>query len=218
MADFLDEKKREIEARLKELRPLVDEFHRLEAAAAALDGVGSAPGSAAPAPPGSRRGGAPGPPRIAPGGGTGRPLHRAAAARAPARQRDALQAGPRAGAHAPGHHHPGDRRGHGDPAELPLPRPAGAAEGRARAQGRPRLAAPRGCLSRGLITLRTAYRLNEAQRPDGVALLLELLHRRVDPGLSEVPDLLAFHDLEAPAAEAQWERRHQPLRDAVLPA
>src|SRR3954462_13664623 len=164
MADFLDEKKREIEARLKELRPLVDEFHRLEAAAAALDGVGSAPGSAAPAPPGSRPAAAPGP-----------PLHRAAAARAPARQRDALQAGPRAGAHAPGHHHPRDRRGHGDPAELPLPRPAGAAEGRARAQGRPRLAAPRGCLSRGLITLRTAYRLNEAQRPDGLALLLELL-------------------------------------------
>jgi hypothetical protein len=41
MTDFLDEKKREIHARLKELRPLVDEFHRLEAAAAALDGVGA---------------------------------------------------------------------------------------------------------------------------------------------------------------------------------
>src|SRR4051794_41197796 len=40
MTDFLEEKKREINARLKELRPLVDEFHRLEAAAAALDGVG----------------------------------------------------------------------------------------------------------------------------------------------------------------------------------
>jgi CRP-like cAMP-binding protein len=40
--DFLEEKKREIDARLKELRPLVDEFHRLEAAAAALEGV---PGS-----------------------------------------------------------------------------------------------------------------------------------------------------------------------------
>ena len=40
MADFLDEKKREITARLKELRPLVDEFHRLEAAQQALDGVG----------------------------------------------------------------------------------------------------------------------------------------------------------------------------------
>ena len=40
MTDFLDEKKREIQARLKELRPLVDEYHRLEAAAAALDGVG----------------------------------------------------------------------------------------------------------------------------------------------------------------------------------
>jgi CRP-like cAMP-binding protein len=39
MADFLDEKKREIDARLKELRPLVEEFHRLEAASAALQGV-----------------------------------------------------------------------------------------------------------------------------------------------------------------------------------
>jgi hypothetical protein len=39
MADFLDQKKREISERLKELRPLVDEFHRLEAAQRALDGV-----------------------------------------------------------------------------------------------------------------------------------------------------------------------------------
>jgi CRP-like cAMP-binding protein len=59
MADFLDEKKREIEARLKELRPLVDEFHRLEAAAAALDGVGSTPGTGAPARRRSRRAAAP---------------------------------------------------------------------------------------------------------------------------------------------------------------
>ena len=39
MADFLDEKRREMQERLKELRPLVDEFHRLEAAVRALDGV-----------------------------------------------------------------------------------------------------------------------------------------------------------------------------------
>ncbi len=39
MADFLDEKRSEIGARLKELKPLVEEFRRLEAAAAALDGV-----------------------------------------------------------------------------------------------------------------------------------------------------------------------------------
>jgi hypothetical protein len=39
MADFLDEKRNEIAARLKELKPLVDEYQRLEAAAAALDGV-----------------------------------------------------------------------------------------------------------------------------------------------------------------------------------
>lgn len=54
MTDFLDEKKREINARLKELRPLVDEFHRLEAAAAALDGVGA---QAANAPASSTSGG-----------------------------------------------------------------------------------------------------------------------------------------------------------------
>ncbi|MDX6729647.1 MAG: hypothetical protein QOK49_4452 [Baekduia sp.] len=46
MADFLDEKRREMQERLKELRPLVDEFHRLEAAVAALDGVKAGSGSA----------------------------------------------------------------------------------------------------------------------------------------------------------------------------
>jgi sugar-specific transcriptional regulator TrmB len=45
MPDFLEEKKREIDERLKELRPLVDEFHRLEAASAALQGVGGASNS-----------------------------------------------------------------------------------------------------------------------------------------------------------------------------
>jgi len=39
MADFLDEKRKEIGARLKELKPLVEEYERLEAAAQALDGV-----------------------------------------------------------------------------------------------------------------------------------------------------------------------------------
>jgi hypothetical protein len=41
MADFLDEKRREIDARLKELRPLVEEYNRLEKAADALRGVGN---------------------------------------------------------------------------------------------------------------------------------------------------------------------------------
>jgi hypothetical protein len=41
MADFLSEKRKEIDNRLRELRPLVDEYHRLESAAAALDGVSS---------------------------------------------------------------------------------------------------------------------------------------------------------------------------------
>jgi hypothetical protein len=44
MADFLDEKRKEIDTRLRELRPLVDEYHRLEEAARALGGVGAAAG------------------------------------------------------------------------------------------------------------------------------------------------------------------------------
>jgi hypothetical protein len=46
VTDFLEEKRKEIADRLKELKPLVDEYHRLEAAVGALAGVG---GSAAPA-------------------------------------------------------------------------------------------------------------------------------------------------------------------------
>ena len=42
MADFLEEKRKEIDARLRELRPLVDEYNQLEKAATALAGVGGA--------------------------------------------------------------------------------------------------------------------------------------------------------------------------------
>ncbi len=45
MADFLEEKRREIEARMDELRPHVDEYHRLEAAAKALAGASATPPS-----------------------------------------------------------------------------------------------------------------------------------------------------------------------------
>jgi hypothetical protein len=45
MADFLEEKRKEIDARLRELRPLVDEFNQLEKAAAALAGVGGGGGA-----------------------------------------------------------------------------------------------------------------------------------------------------------------------------
>jgi CRP-like cAMP-binding protein len=55
LADFLDEKRKEIQARLKELRPMVDEYHRLEAAEQALSGVGGRPAAAATAAPTRRR-------------------------------------------------------------------------------------------------------------------------------------------------------------------
>jgi hypothetical protein len=60
VTDFLDEKRKEIADRLKELKPAVDEYSRLEAAAAALQGVGGPSGTATTAAP-VRRG--PGRPR-----------------------------------------------------------------------------------------------------------------------------------------------------------
>jgi len=46
LTDFLDQKRSEIRERLKELKPLVDEYHRLDAAERALSGVNA---TAAPA-------------------------------------------------------------------------------------------------------------------------------------------------------------------------
>jgi hypothetical protein len=54
MADFLDEKRSEIGARLKELKPLIEEYERLQAAAAALDGMPVMAKATAPARGGAR--------------------------------------------------------------------------------------------------------------------------------------------------------------------
>jgi hypothetical protein len=79
VTDFLDEKRREITDRLTELKPLVDEYSRLEAAASALAGVGgsSAATSGATATAPRRRG--PGRPR-----GSGRKPRASAKLAAPA--------------------------------------------------------------------------------------------------------------------------------------
>jgi len=64
VTDFLDEKRQEISDRLKELKPYVDEYTRLESAASALAsvrGASSSGGAAAPATATRRRG--PGRPR-----------------------------------------------------------------------------------------------------------------------------------------------------------
>lgn len=55
--DFLDSKRDEIKARLNELRPLVTEYQRLEAAARALDGVPATNGTAPTVLAGSSQGG-----------------------------------------------------------------------------------------------------------------------------------------------------------------
>ena len=47
MTDFLDEKRQEITSRLKELKPLVEEYNRLESAASALASVGGSASSSA---------------------------------------------------------------------------------------------------------------------------------------------------------------------------
>ncbi|MDA0173296.1 hypothetical protein OJ998_29605 [Solirubrobacter taibaiensis] len=75
MADFLDEKRKEIQARLKELKPYVEEYELLQAADSALSGIGngaaSAPRTAASSSTPARRS----PKRAAGGGGArrGRP-------------------------------------------------------------------------------------------------------------------------------------------------
>jgi hypothetical protein len=55
MTDFLDEKRKEIQARLKELKPQVEEYQRLEAAERALAGVNGTPARATSAPAAGRR-------------------------------------------------------------------------------------------------------------------------------------------------------------------
>jgi hypothetical protein len=54
MADFLDQKRSEIAARLNELTPLVDEYTRLQAAIAALENVPSTPVRQRPSTPGPK--------------------------------------------------------------------------------------------------------------------------------------------------------------------
>ncbi len=58
MTDFLDEKHQEITNRLSELKPLIEEYQRLEAAVAALDGLGAsdtAPAASKAAPKATRK-------------------------------------------------------------------------------------------------------------------------------------------------------------------
>jgi hypothetical protein len=81
MPDFLDHTRKEITDRLNELKPLVDEYSRLEAAAAALQGVGGASASATVPPPARRRG--PGRPR----GSVNRKTATSAASAKPARKK-----------------------------------------------------------------------------------------------------------------------------------
>ncbi|MGO9319893.1 MAG: hypothetical protein ACLQBY_03695 [Solirubrobacteraceae bacterium] len=127
MTDFLDEKRQEITSRLKELKPLVDEFNRLEAAASALAGViGSAASdatSAAAATVTRRRG--PGRPR---GSATRKKAAKAAVAAAP------KAAAPKAAAKPgrPAKRRAGRRKGSG----------TRAAEARSFVQGQPGITIP----------------------------------------------------------------------------
>jgi hypothetical protein len=81
VTDFLDEKRKEITDRLTELKPLVDEYTRLEAAASALAGVRGSSSTAATTTAAPRRRG-PGRPR---GSRTSTATKTAKAARKPGR-------------------------------------------------------------------------------------------------------------------------------------
>jgi hypothetical protein len=56
VTDFLDDRRKEIIERLSELKPLVDEYHRLEAAVAAMRSIPVAPKGTATGSPGLTRG------------------------------------------------------------------------------------------------------------------------------------------------------------------
>jgi hypothetical protein len=91
VTDFLDEKRKEIAERLKELKPAVDEYNRLEAAASALEGVGGTAATATATTTAPRRRG-PGRPR-----GSVNRKGTAVAAKAGARKKAGRPAGRRAG-------------------------------------------------------------------------------------------------------------------------
>ncbi len=160
VTDFLDQKRAEITRRLNELRPLVDEYHQLEAASSALQGVKGTGSNAA----ATRRRG-PGRPRGSRTTTTARRRPRArpraptakktytrtcchpddrATRRPPPRQTQgqrrpcSADARAREGS-AERHHDPRARFEDGHQAELPLPRAAGIAEGRQGSQARPQL-------------------------------------------------------------------------------
>jgi ribosomal protein S25 len=129
VTDFLDEKRQEITGRLKELKPLVDEFNRLEAAAAALAGVigstASSAGSAATAVVTGRRG--PGRPR---GSGRKKAAVKVKAAAAAAAPKAAPKAAAKPG--RPAKRRAGRRKGSG----------TRAAEARSFVQGQPGITIP----------------------------------------------------------------------------
>jgi hypothetical protein len=60
VTDFLDEKHQEITDRLAELKPLIEEYQRLEAAVAALDGLGGSGATASATPKAVKAGRKPG--------------------------------------------------------------------------------------------------------------------------------------------------------------
>jgi hypothetical protein len=107
VTDFLDEKRKEITDRLKELKPLVDEYQRLEAAASALAGVGGSASSASVAAAPRRRG--PGRPR----GSVNRASGKATETAAPAATATATKAGRKKPGRPPGRKKPGRPAGSG---------------------------------------------------------------------------------------------------------
>jgi hypothetical protein len=123
VTDFLDEKRKEITDRLKEIKPLVDEYQRLEAAASALAGVGGSASSASSVATAPRRRG-PGRPR----GSVNRTSAKATETAAPAATAAApAKAGRKKPGRPPGRKKPG--RPAGSSSSSSAPRRAGRRKG-----------------------------------------------------------------------------------------
>jgi hypothetical protein len=125
VTDFLDEKRKEITDRLKEIKPLVDEYQRLEAAASALAGVGGSASSASSVATAPRRRG-PGRPR----GSVNRTSAKATETAAPAATAAApAKAGRKKPGRPPGRKKPGRPAGSSSSSSSSTPRRAGRRKG-----------------------------------------------------------------------------------------
>ena len=205
MADFLDEKRKEIQARLKELKPLVDEYHAARGRRAGARRASQRRRRSERC----RRAGAP---RRAPHAASPPRQQHRRPPRPSARRRHARRAGAASWcATAPASPSPSSPRRWGSSRTTSTACMPGLAEEGKVDQVRPRLAPARG---RCYVVSPCRLHSQSQTRPSltAVALLLELVDRLVDALAGELGHVEALDDLPLTVGRRHRERGDDPLR------